>query len=305
MNNPTGRSEILQSISDGMVDAVESAAEFTVLVNARKRMPVSGLLVSQGIVLTVDHGIEREEHIQVILPGDTEAAAVLVGRDPGTDLAVLRIQQDTGRAVRTAAKPARVGQPVIALGKPEPAGVQASFGIVTALGEGLRTMRGSVLDKYIATDATPYPGFSGGPLLSLTGEVVGLNTSGLVGGSSLAIPIHIALGVLEQIAAHGKVKRGYLGIRSQLVEIGETIMAAENIIQKTGLLLVGLEPQEPAERGGMLVGDILISINDKNVTDQDDLFMSLSGDVVGKATTVKVIRGGRLTTMTVTIGERA
>jgi S1-C subfamily serine protease len=166
-------------------------------------------------------------------------------------------------------------------------------------------MRGSVIEKYIATDATPYPGFSGGPLLSIAGDVVGINTSGLVGGSSLAIPIHLALGLMAQIETHGKVKRGYLGIRSQLVEISESILKSEGLAQKTGLLLVGLEPQEPAERGGMMVGDILIAVNDKTLSDQDDLFMSLSGDVVGKTAQIKVLRGGKVTSLTVTVGERA
>ena len=305
MSTSKPRNEILQALSDGMVDAVKTAAGFTVLVNARKRLPVSGILAKNGIVLTVDHGVEIEDHIQVVLQGETVSQAVLIGRDPGTDLAVLRINQDGGNPLVVADKPASVGQPVIALGKPEPSGVQASYGIVTALGEGLRTMRGAVIEKYIATDATPYPGFSGGPLLSIAGDVVGINTSGLVGGSSLAIPIHLALAVMAQIEAHGKVKRGYLGIRSQQVEIAEAILQGEGLTQKSGLLLVGLEPQEPADRGGLMVGDILIAVNDKTVTDQDDLFMCLSGDVVGQAAKINVLRGGKVVTQGVVIGERA
>jgi len=305
MNTKNFQSEFLRSLSEGMIETVEAVSALTVLVNARKRMSVSGILVGGGNILTVDHGIEFEDHIQVMLPDGETAQAVLVGRDPGTDLAVLKIDAVSGeRRLQAAEKPARVGQPVIALGKPEPEGVQASFGIVVALGQGLRTMRGSVLERYIATDATPYPGFSGGPLVSLNGEIVGINTSGLVGGTSLAIPVQIAMGVMGQLVAHGKVKRGFLGIRSQVVELAESIVQKENLSQKHGLLVVGMETGKPADQGGILVGDILVELGGKPTEDQDELFSALSSDVAGKQTEVKVLRGGNLLSLHFMIGEK-
>ena len=293
-----------QDLSDSMADSVETAAGFTVLVDARKRMPFSGVVIKPDLVLSVDHGIETEDNIRVLLPNGNVAAATLVGRDPGSDLALLRLDQKVDKIFESAGRPARVGQPVIALGKPEPIGIQASFGIITALGEGLRTMRGSVIEKYIATDATPYPGFSGGPLISLTGEVVGINTSGLVGGTSIAIPIQIALNVATQLETFGKVKRGFLGVKSQRVEINETIRRDGAIAQKTGLLLVGVEANGPADRFGLMVGDILTRIDSQVVADQDDLFIALTGGIVGKSVMVEVVRGGKMSSVPVTIGEK-
>ena len=304
MSGPTDV-QILEQLSNGMANVVEEAASFTVLVDARKRLPVSGVLIKPDMVVTVDHGIETEENIRVLIPGGGLVTAVLAGRDAGSDLAILRLEQkvDVGKFPKP--RSARVGQPVIAVGKPEPEGVQASFGIVTTTGEGLRTMKGTVLDRYIATDATPYPGFSGGPLLAITGEVLGLNTSGLIGGLSLAIPYALVLGVASQLEQHGRVKRGYLGIRSQRIELSKNLKEGAGVEQTSGLLLVGIEPNGPAESGGLIVGDILMGIDNQPVLDQDDLFMRLNGDVVGKSIALKLLRGGKTTVIEVTIRERA
>jgi S1-C subfamily serine protease len=305
MSDLSSNKQILESFSNGMADAV-AASGFTVSVDARKRIPVSGVLVKPDLIVSVDHGVETEDHIQVILPGGGVSPAALVGRDPGSDLAVLRLEnhQVSGTTLPIGAA-ARVGQPVIAVGKPEPEGLQASFGIVTTMGAGLRTMKGSVLEQYVATDATPYPGFSGGPLLSITGQVLGINTSGLVGGLSLAIPIDLVLKVSNQLEQHGRVKRGFLGIRSQRVELSQNLRAENNLDQATGLLLVGVEQAGPAAEGGLLLGDILINIEGQSIEDQDDLFMRLTGDVVGKNVALEILRGGKISTVMVKVGERA
>jgi S1-C subfamily serine protease len=305
MNKENVSYEAMRQLSQGMADAVDTAASFTLLINARKRLPVSGVLVKPDLALSVDHGIEIEDNITMIDGNGNEVKAALVGRDPGSDLALLRLEKALPQVgTKSFEGSARVGFPVIAVGKPEPEGVQASFGIITSTGGGLRTMRGSVLDRYIATDATPYPGFSGGPLLSLTGEVIGINTSGLVGGLSLAIPMPIALDVAGQLEKYGKVKRGYLGIRSQKVDIQKTIRQSLNLQQENGLLLVGIEADGPAAKASLLIGDILINLAGRLITDQDDLYIALSGEVVAKPVVVNVLRGGVITPVTVLIGER-
>lgn len=298
-------SEYLRSLSDGMADAVEQAGSATVLVNARKRLPVSGVLYDNDLVLSVDHGIEKDEDIQVLSGSGEQAVGKVAGRDPGTDLAIVRLDHPFGSKAALAEKPGRVGQPILALGRPEPEGIQASFGVITMIGGAIRTVRGSVLDQYLATDATPYPGFSGGPLIDLTGGILGINTSGLVGGISLAIPASLAWKTAELLVAHGRVKRGYVGIRSQRVELPDAARSALGRAQASGLLIVGVEPGGPAASANVMMGDILTGLNHETVADQDDLLVKLTGDVVGKAVPLEVIRGGQLTNLTITIGERS
>jgi S1-C subfamily serine protease len=160
------------------------------------------------------------------------------------------------------------------------------------------------LDEYFQTETTPYPGFSGGPLVNTEGEVLGLNTSGLTRGSSLTIPVRVAWRIAEALAAHGTVKRGYLGVRTQPVDVTESARQALKRDQTHGLLVLWLEEGGPAETSGLLIGDILVAISGQPVGDADDLFSALNSDTVGKAIAVEVLRGGRPETVTVTVGER-
>jgi S1-C subfamily serine protease len=293
------------ALSRAAADAVERAGQVTVLVNARRRMPFSGLLVGQDLILTASHGVERESEIQILLPDGSEGLASLAGRDRGTDLAVLRL----GSAVSIppadlSGGEGRVGSLVVALGRPSSEGVQASFGMINAVGSGLRTHGGAILDRYLITSAVPYPGFSGGPLVDLSGAVVGINTSGLVRGMLLGIPARAAAEAARNLAQHGRIRRGYLGIRSQVVELPQAARGPLGREQATGLLLVGVEAQGPAASGALMVGDILVGMEGQPVADHDDLLSRLSGDLVGKAAAVQVVRGGKLETVTVTVGEK-
>jgi S1-C subfamily serine protease len=294
----------LTALSDAMADAVARAGAATVLVNARRRFPASGIAYSSDLVLTADHVVERDDDISVILPDGSEISAVIAGRDAGSDLALLRLARSSAAVAEPAAQDARVGQFVLALGRPTSEGIQASLGIVSAIGGPVRTGRGGLLDRYLRTDATPYPGFSGGPLIDSAGRVVGVNTSGLARGASLAIPVSLAWQVAQSLAAHGSVRRGFLGVRSQPVAVSATQQNALGRQQDSGLLLVGVEENSPAEAGGLLVGDIVVAIAGKPVADPDELLASLVGEVVGKATPIQVLRGGQPTAITVTIGER-
>jgi S1-C subfamily serine protease len=294
----------LTALSDAMADAVTRAGAGTVLVNARRRFPASGIAYASNMILTADHVVERDDDISVVLPDGSELKASLAGRDPGNDLAVLKLERAVAAVVEPAPQDARVGQLVLALGRPTSEGIQASLGIVSAIGGPVRTGRGGLLDRYLRTDATPYPGFSGGPLVDTAGRVIGVNTSGLARGASLAIPVSLAWQTAEVLAKHGRVRRGYLGVRSQPVSIPGAQQRSLGREQSTGLLLVGVEENSPAEAGGLLVGDIVVAISGSPVTDADQLLASLVGDVVGKATPVQVLRGGQATTITVTIGER-
>jgi S1-C subfamily serine protease len=157
-------------------------------------------------------------------------------------------------------------------------------------------------ENFIRTDAIPYPGFSGGPLINAAGEVLGLNTSGLARGMSLAIPADFAWHVAQMLVDHGSIQRGYLGIRSQLVEISTVMQSALGRSQETGLLVMGVEPESPAEKGGLLIGDIVVGLAGDPVSEHEQLVSGLIGDVVGQPVQVEVLRGGQPLTVTVTVG---
>lgn len=293
----------LTDFSNGLTAAVEKAGASTILVDARKRYPASGIAYAEDLILTADHVVTREEDIKVTLPDGRSIVATIAGRDPGSDLALLRLAEKALSAAKTS-DAVKVGQLVLALGRPSSSGVQASWGIVTAISGPTRTFRGGMLDEYVQTETTPYPGFSGGPLVNTEGEVLGLNTSGLTRGSSLTIPVKVAWRVAEALAKHGSVRRGYLGVRTQPVDVPDTARQALGREQSHGLLVLWLEEGGPAAQAGLLVGDILVAISGQAVDDADDLFAALSSDTVGKAISIDVLRGGRPETVNVTVGER-
>ena len=295
---------ILVELSDAIADAAETAGKSTVLVDARRKFPASGIAFSKDLILTADHVIERDEDIKVILADGTEVTARLAGRDPGTDLAVLKLDRPNATPAEVSKAPARVGQFVLAIGRPSTNGIESSFGTVNAIGGPVRTGRGSMLERYIKTDVVSYPGFSGGPLVNGDGTIFGINTSGFGNGGAITIPADIAWKIAETLAKHGKIKRGYLGIRSQTVEISADARKSLKREQETGLLLVGLEADSPAGKGGLIVGDILVGVAGEAVAHQDDLFVRLSGDVVGKSVAIDILRGGKLESVNVEIGER-
>lgn len=297
MSNP------LTDFSNGLTAAVEKAGASTILVDARKRYPASGIVYAEDLILTADHVVTREEDIKVRLPDGRSLAAAIAGRDPGSDLAVLRLAEKALTPAKTSDS-LKVGQLVLALGRPNEEGMQASWGIVTSISGPTRTFRGGMLDEFIRTETTPYPGFSGGPLINTEGEVLGLNTSGLTRGSSLTIPVKVAWQVADALAKHGSVKRGYLGVRTQPVEVPEVARPALKREQSHGLLVLWLEDGGPAAKSGLLVGDILVGVSGQPVSDPDDLFAALGSDTVGKAIAVDVLRGGRPETVNVTVGER-
>ena len=294
---------ILIELSSAMADAVEKAGAATVLVDARRRIPASGIALSKELILTANHVVEVDEDIQMILPDGTELSAEMVGRDPGSDLALLKLEKAVAKPAQTDGDP-RIGQLVLALGRPTTDGVQASLGVVSAIGGPTRTRRGGMLEQYIRTDAIPYPGFSGGPLIDTDGKVVGINTSGLGHGNSMAIPIELAKKIADSLEKHGSVKRGYLGIRSQPVEIPGKAQKALGREQAHGLLVINLEDDSPAAEGGLMIGDIIVGMNGEVAETHDRLMALLTGEVVGKATPVEVLRGGKPKTLQITIGER-
>ncbi|NUQ86772.1 MAG: trypsin-like peptidase domain-containing protein [Anaerolineales bacterium] len=296
-------SNLLSDFSNALTAAVEKGGAYTVLVDARKRFPASGVAYAEDLVLTADHAVTREDDIRVGLADGKTLEATLAGRDPGSDLALIRLDQKALTPAQTSDS-VKVGQLVMALGRPSGAGVQASWGIVTAIGGPARTHQGGLLDEYIQTETTNYPGFSGGALINAEGETLGINTSGLTHGSLLTIPVKVAWRIADSLAKHGSVKRGYLGIRTQPVEIPEVARQSLRREQISGLLVVWLEENGPAQKGGLFIGDTIVAVGGQSVSDADDLFAALHDETIGKPVAVEVLRGGKPETVNVIAGER-
>ena len=253
------------------------------------------------LVLVAEHALEREEDITVETVTGSPLPAQLVGRDLASDLAVLRVPGLLAEPARPAATPARVGQFVLAVGRPGDRALMASIGVVSAVGGPART-RGGMLEQYIRTDATPYPGFSGGALVDTRGAILGILTTGLTGGAALAVPAPLAWRLAEPLARQGYVARGWLGIGTQPVRIPAGQRGGRP--HEAGLLIVELVPDSPALHGGLLLGDILVTLEGQAVADGEALQALLGGDRVGRPVSVQVLRGGTLVSVQITVGQR-
>jgi S1-C subfamily serine protease len=297
--------ENLQQVSDALAAAVDTASASTVRVEARRRFPASGIVwSSDGVIVTAHHVVEQQDAIQIGLADGQTVAATLVGRDPTTDVAVLRAQtvELTPPAwAEVEANRLHVGHLVLAVGRPGRA-VQATLGVINTLGDSWRTPTGGSIDRYVQTDVVMYPGFSGGPLLNAAGEVVGMNTSGLLRDASLTVPVPTLRRVVEMLLAHGRMRRGFLGVSTQPVRLPAALAAS--LGQETGLLLTAVEPAGPAEQGGLLLGDTLVGLDGQPVRQHDDLLALMASDRIGATVPGRIIRGGQVQELQVRIGER-
>ena len=295
--------DTLAALSNGMADAVENVATAVVRVNGRRRRSGSGVVFAQNMVLTASHVLEREEDLSVETADGRTLSARFAGRDHSTDLAVLNVGGLDIDPATPAEGDARVGQISLAVGSHSRGeGPRATLGVVSAVGGPVRSRRGPRVERYIQTDATPYPGFSGGPLIDARGDVLGILVSGWGRGAAFAIPADIAWRTAGTLSERGSVKRGYLGILSQPVRLpnGQSF----GLTQRGGLLVVGVEDGSPAGRGGLIVGDILATLDGQPIEDTEDLLVLLAGDRVGRSVPVKLVRGGELTEVEITVGER-
>jgi S1-C subfamily serine protease len=294
---------VLAGLSDDLARAVERAGASVVRVDARRRQAASGVVwAADGLILTADHVLERDEDLTVGLPDGRSVGTRIVGRDPGTDLALLRAEAQGLSPVQQGPAP-KVGHLALVVARPG-SGLETSIGAVSALVGPARTRRGGRLEGIIRTDATFYPGFSGGPLVDTGGRMIGLATSYFGQGAGMAIPLETVGRVTAALLSHGRVRRGFLGLSSQPVGLPEALRTRLGLGQESGLLVVGVEPGGPAESGGLLIGDVLIALGGEPVRDTDDLRGLLGAKRVGQATPVRVIRGGEPRELTVTIGER-
>jgi S1-C subfamily serine protease len=303
MSTTLSSTSVLASVSDELAGAVDRAGEGVVTVDARRRHPASGIVWrNDGLIVTANHVVERDEEIGIGLADGRRLDATLVGRDPGIDLALLRVEvEDVAPLTRSVQEP-RVGHIALAVARPGPSGAMASLGVISAVGGQLRLRGGASLDRYVQADVAMLPGFSGGALVDASGNLIGLNSSTLGHGNGLTVLAGSIDATVAALLQHGRVRRGYLGVGAQAVRLPESL--ATSLGQEQGLLIVTVESGGPADAAGLILGDVILSVDGNEVGQVEQLQEILSGDRVGRAVPVRVARGGEPREIAVTVGER-
>ena len=299
------QSQTLIDLSNQLAGAVERGAESIVAVHARPQLASTGVHWRDGLLVTTNGTVRRDRDITVTLPSGKRIEATLQGRDPSTDVAVLRIA--TGVlpvATLGDAGALRPGNLVLALARLDDSGARAAFGAVSVVCGAWRPWGGGDIDRLILSDVNLYPGFGGGPLVDASGRVLGINSGRLSRPYATTLPAETVNRVIEQLASRGYVRRGYLGATMQPVDLQQQLRSRLGLDRGGALLVVSIEPDGPSAAGGLLVGDVIMAIAGRPVAEPEDVLKALDGDTVGRTLPLELVRGGRLEQVEVLIGER-
>jgi S1-C subfamily serine protease len=292
---------MLNELSTKMADAVAAVAASVVQVQGRRR-PASGLAYSDGIVLTTMRAIGGDDGLHVRRPDGATLDAELAGWDPATSLAVLRVADLGLSPLRPSSSTPRVGNLALAVARSWSNSLTASAGIISVIGGPLPTGRRRAIDQVIRTTAPMHDGFSGGAFIDASGELIGVTTSTTIRGTAVVIPSGIAWSAAQHVLEHGQARRGYLGVVGQSVSLPELQAAACG--RDRALLVVGIAPASAAAAAGLLVGDIVLALDETPAASPEELLDLLAGQNVGRQATLKVLRGGTAVDVPITIGER-
>jgi S1-C subfamily serine protease len=295
----------LKDLSDNLADIVGKVGRSVVAVHGRHRMPSSGVIWRDGVVVTAAHTMRREDGIDVTLTDGRTVAAVLAGLDTGTDLAVLKLDGvDLDPVESGDAGSLKPGHLALAVARADSLGISADFGVIGSTGGPWRTWRGGQLDAFVRLDGGLRPGFSGAALADMRGQVMGICTSALMRGAGMVIPGMTVERVTDELLTKGRVSRGYLGVGTQQVSLPDAWIQKMNLPFHSGLLINSLAPGGPAEQAGVLIGDVLIELDGKPCRDTDDVHAALGSANIGQQLQIALIRGGERHACSVTVGER-
>jgi S1-C subfamily serine protease len=316
---------LLDAYSQAVVQAAEKTSPSVVFIEvAKSRRPNSSgssrhsqemrgsgsgfIFTPDGLILTNSHVVRGAGAIEVMLSDGRRSSAALVGDDPSTDLAVIRISAPALAAAQlgNSAK-IRVGQLAIAIGNPYGFQYSVTAGVVSALGRSLRSESGRLIDNVIQTDAALNPGNSGGPLVDSSGNVIGVNTAVILPAQGLcfAVAINTAKFVAGQLIRHGRIRRAYLGVGGQSVTIPRLVVRSHQLSASTGVLVISVEKQSPAERAGLMEGDVIVALDDVPVRGVDDLHKFLTDARIDTSCRLTLLRRSRKIFVTVVAQEAA
>jgi S1-C subfamily serine protease len=300
------RGTSLGQFSDELTALVERVSASTVSINGRPHRPGTATIVAPDLVVTADHTVEdhtaeRDDDLSVQTNDGRTLSATLVGRDPATDLALLRVDNLNGVPLPPVSAAPRVGALALAVPRSWQARTTARLGIVSSVSGTIRYGRRNRLDNIIVPDIGLARGLSGSPLVNAQGELLGIVTTALVRGLPVAIPQETVAQVVATLREHGRMRRGYLGVALQTVRLSERQRTMRD--QARGALIVGLSGGGPADSAGLLVGDIVVGAADTRVGEIDDLQTALQGAAVGTILPIELLRGTTLMKVDVTVGE--
>ncbi|HEY3928180.1 MAG TPA: trypsin-like peptidase domain-containing protein [Candidatus Koribacter sp.] len=296
-------SSSLVEFSNDLAGVVERAGQSIVGVLEGGREGVSGTVWRSGIAVTAEHTLRGRSSVTVVLPSGEQTTAEVIGRDPGTDIAALKIQEAVAAGTLGDDAQLRVGEIVLSVARRGTAGVATTHGIVSATSGAWRTWQGARVDRWFRLDLNPFTGFSGGPIVNARAEIVGMATSG-PRRSVVMIPTSTVNRVVEQLLKGGRVKRGFLGVGVQAVGFPENTVQELKLGTNRGLLVLNVAQGSSAERAGVLLGDILVTIEGAAVHSVRSLQPVLDPENVGKSVQLEVVRGGKLVKVAVVVGDR-
>jgi serine protease Do len=282
----------LAELSAQLSAAVEQIGGHVVAIHARRRIPSSGVIWRDGVIVSASHTVRRDGDVRVKLPSGDDVVAQVAGRDAATDLVVLRAPEvKSAPAPRADASAARVGSFVLAIGRPGRT-VTASFGIVSADIDGWRSGSGARLDRLLRLDLAVYDGFSGGPLVAASGGVIGIDNSAFARGGAAALPASVVDPVVDELLTRGHIRRPFIGVGVHPVALGSAFVARNNLPHDVALVVVSLAEGEAADVAGILLGDLLIAVDGRPLARPSDLLDALSRVPEGGSLRATVLRGG-------------
>ncbi|MBI3859614.1 MAG: trypsin-like peptidase domain-containing protein [Thaumarchaeota archaeon] len=294
---------LLQSFSDAVAGLAESVSPSVVNVNAGRRGGTGLVWSSDGLVVTANHVIGRSAAPTVTLGDGRELQAKVLGADHYTDIALLKVEAGGLKPIEHGTTgDLKVGQFVLALANAFGRKVSATSGIVTSNTRSMRGWWGAMIESAVVTDAKLNPGYSGGPLVDASGKLLGMNVA-YFSGRGVAVSVDSLSETVSKLSKDGRVKKGYLGIVVEGIELPEEIAKLPDVGQDEALLVRAVEAQTPARQAGVSIGDIIVRLGDTKATDEYELHKALSSEVVGKQVSLWVLRGGRLTELKVTPAE--
>ena len=297
---------IWSKLSNDLAEVSATAGKSVVAVQGT-RHPSSGIVIAKDAVVAASHAVRRDDEITVTTAPGQRLSARVSGRDPSTDLVVLRLQQplDAPAVPWASTSSLRVGELVLALARTRRGHVVASSGILSGvINAPMRTWRGGEIDQFIRPDLMMYPGFSGGPLVNSQGELLGMNTAGLH-RSGITVPSSTVQRISAELLEKGGIQRPYLGLAMQAAPLPESLRTRLNLTASEGLLVVHVEPGSPADKATIFLGDVLITLAGKPAADIDSVQSILRSHKPGDSLEASLIRGGAIATSSLRLEARA
>ena len=292
----------LVQFSIELAELVELAGKSVITVLEGGREGVSGSIWRAGFAITAEHTVRGRDEVTVLLPTGAKTKARVAGRDPGTDIAILRVPADLPAISLTDDSQSRVGEIVLAVGRRPAEGLAATHGMISAISGAWRTWQGARVDRWLRLDLDPFTGFSGGPIVNARGEAIGMGTSG-PRRTAVIIPASTVNRVVDQLVQRGRIAHGYLGVGMQPVAFPEGTRQDLGLDAETGLLVVAVAPGSPADKSGILLGDIFVAAQGSPTPSVQSLQPFLDSEYVDKEIALDVVRGGQRLKLSVTVGE--